>query len=105
MTACEKLGKQGNCCRLVWLTHVQTLGKTSARNVLSKRFVSVHARHNHWKRSIHESAIQSRKETEAMLDLQAMQYMQDLLLTMILIPVLIVVVTAMFYWVVEYHHA
>jgi hypothetical protein len=40
-----------------------------------------------------------------MLDLQAMQDMQDLLLTIILIPVLIVVVTAMFCWVVEYHHA
>ena len=40
-----------------------------------------------------------------MLDLQAMQNMQDLLLTMILIPILIVVVTAMFCWVVEYPHA
>ena len=67
--------------------------------------VSLHGRPNHWKTSIHESAIQSRKETEAMLDLQAMQDMQDLLLTIILIPVLIVVVTAMFCWVVEYHHA
>lgn len=40
-----------------------------------------------------------------MLDLQAMQYMQDLLLTIILIPVLIVVATAIFCWVVEHPHA
>jgi hypothetical protein len=74
--------------------------KPSRNNV-----VSLHGRHNHWKTSIHESAIQSRKETEAMLDLQAMQDTQDLLLTIILTPVLIVVATAVFCWVVEYPHA
>ena len=81
------------------------LAKHNARNVLSKRFVSVHARHNHLGTSIHESVIQSRKETEAMLDLQAMQDMQDMLLTMILIPVLIVVATVILCWVVERPHA
>lgn len=40
-----------------------------------------------------------------MLDLQAMQDTQDLLLTIILTPVLIVVATAVFCWVVEYPHA
>jgi hypothetical protein len=40
-----------------------------------------------------------------MLDLQAMQHMQDLLLTIILIPVLIVIATVIFCWVVERPHA